>query len=174
MLWALYGECIQDTAHCVNSMVNSIQNTAWYVNSMVNSIRDIAHHVNSMVNRIRAWCVKSRSSTPVTIFKGKNWSKNFIRYRCIFIFASIFLKIATSTQNAFLHAFSPFTFEIFYKIGTMANGQPTIGRTIGRKYWDKEIVAPWSKVLNIASGRNLIKVPACRTPVESTNRNFWT
>ncbi len=35
-----------------------------------------------MVNSIRdtAYCVNSRSSSPVTIFKGKKWLKNFIRY----------------------------------------------------------------------------------------------
>ncbi len=43
--------------------------------------------------------------------------KNFIRFATNIIFASIFLKIATSTQNTLLRAFWPFILESFIKLG---------------------------------------------------------
>ncbi len=55
--------------------------------------------------------------TAVTIFKGKSVLKNLLAIATnIFIFASIFLKIVTSTWNAFLHAFWPLFFESFIKL----------------------------------------------------------
>ncbi len=68
-------------------------------------------------------CLSCESTLDIFFYypdKSCLWTYDTLTHGCstnIFIFASIFLKMAISTQNAFLHVFWPFILKSFTKLG---------------------------------------------------------